>query len=503
MCPSPLIPTSTILSLPLIREIDALLYVSEPVNFARIASHLKLWHADMEGAPGVSKLELLMAMHTMQEVNLLVTTLEKLVGVNRSTAVIASRGHTALPVSVRVLGGKLESVEEPMRDNTRRTSRPKRNILGDVLHVLTGLATDDELQQQLQLDKDIRDRVTETLSRQVSFEKDLSEALSSVHKEEENMEAQILALGRTHERDQGRSTRLMVNRHMIQDDMEKLEDVLHAVWTGTANARHSTFLSFRAGLQQVAAFRYVNCTGSPTGITVTYTSRLYRSSAVVSVQDQEDGLYRVLETVDRVYYLHSSHHLSAPVTEREVRGFRSSCLECAVLVYLGHDEYLAVRPGAITCSVGGILATFNLTQSAVLVLSATDYCSNLVVQTGGGLLRTQVYKVDTSMDLMLDSLLLQKATSAGSDVETLAHLKKAHEAVTLKIKKDASVAQMEMKGLIADTDRQFFMHQMQSYASWGLLFVISAVVMAAIVLVCCRYRAAKKAAAAAVAAIVI
>jgi hypothetical protein len=283
---------------------------------------------------------------------------------------------------------------------------------------------------------------------------------------------------------------------MIEEDVDKLEDVLHAVWTGMANARHSTYLSSRAGLKQVAAFRYVNCTKSEQGVVVTYTSRLFLTSAVLSVHDLGVGTYRALETVDRLYYVHVSHHLSTPLSEREVRGFHSSCPECAILVYLGHDEYLAVVPGVVTCTLEGKVTPMNLTLPSTLLLPVTDSCANRVMQTGMGLLRTKQYHVDTSEDRVLDSLLIQKASSSGSDVETLAHMKKSHERAALGLKRDMGAAQVELKGLMADTNNQFFFHEMQSYASWAWLLVVSIVIVCALMLVCARYRAARRSVAA-------
>ena len=44
--------------------------------------------------------------------------------------------------------------------------RVKRNFLGDLLHTLTGVATDDQLQAQLRLDEEIREKVLSVLTHQ-------------------------------------------------------------------------------------------------------------------------------------------------------------------------------------------------------------------------------------------------------------------------------------------------------------------------------------------------
>jgi hypothetical protein len=49
--------------------------------------------------------------------------------------------------------------------------RVKRNIFREILHQLTGVATDAELQQKLRVDEEIHDKEVTTLTRQVVYEK--------------------------------------------------------------------------------------------------------------------------------------------------------------------------------------------------------------------------------------------------------------------------------------------------------------------------------------------
>jgi hypothetical protein len=60
--------------------------------------------------------------------------------------------------------------------------RFKRNILGDVLHALTGVATKEELAKQRQLDEEIRNKVTSTLTRQMSYEKTVTDIIGNITK---------------------------------------------------------------------------------------------------------------------------------------------------------------------------------------------------------------------------------------------------------------------------------------------------------------------------------
>jgi hypothetical protein len=66
-------------------------------------------------------------------------------------------------------------VEE--ENSVRRT---KRNVFGDIMHQLFGVATDEQLQQQLRVDEEMRNKVADTLTRQVYYEKELTMAIGNI-----------------------------------------------------------------------------------------------------------------------------------------------------------------------------------------------------------------------------------------------------------------------------------------------------------------------------------
>jgi len=132
--------------------------------------------------------------------------------------------------------------------------RQKRNILRELVYVITGLTTDDQLQQQLRIDEVIRDKVTNTLARQISFEQTMATIYSNLTKEEETLHSMINSLQFQHDQDKARHTRMTAYQSVVLEDIDRLEDEIEAVWTGHVNSRHAAFLSSRAGLWQVAAF---------------------------------------------------------------------------------------------------------------------------------------------------------------------------------------------------------------------------------------------------------
>jgi hypothetical protein len=154
-----------------IDEVDGLLYVTEPVNTFRMERHIHLWAADLHGQQDMEKLDLLLASKTIREMTLLMSSLKSL----------ASKGSSsALPwLDSPSLSPNLLS------DKDNQVRRFKRNILGDVLHALTGVATEEELAKQRQLDEDIRNKVTATLTRQMSYEKTIADIIGNITNEEE------------------------------------------------------------------------------------------------------------------------------------------------------------------------------------------------------------------------------------------------------------------------------------------------------------------------------
>jgi len=179
--------------------------------------------------------------------------------------------------------------------------RQKRNILRELVYVITGLTTDDQLQQQLRIDEVIRDKVTNTLARQISFEQTMATIYSNLTKEEETLHSMINSLQFQHDQDKARHTRMTAYQSVVLEDIDRLEDEIEAVWTGHVNSRHAAFLSSRAGLWQVAAFAYPS-TAHSTSLQLKYSARMYTTTPIKKVTHLPGILH--LDTMDKTYLLH-------------------------------------------------------------------------------------------------------------------------------------------------------------------------------------------------------
>jgi hypothetical protein len=93
--------------------------------------HIQLWAADLHGQQDVEKLDLLLASKTIREMTLLMSSLKTLATQGTSSS-LPWIDLTSLPAS-------------PVTDKDNQVHRFKRNILGDVLHALTGVASEKEL----------------------------------------------------------------------------------------------------------------------------------------------------------------------------------------------------------------------------------------------------------------------------------------------------------------------------------------------------------------------
>jgi ribosomal 50S subunit-associated protein YjgA (DUF615 family) len=457
-----------------VREVDGLLYISEPIDTFRMTRHIQLWAADLQG--DVDKLDVLMASGIMNDLSLLMATVNQM-------AADSAGDDSAQPTDYNRKSARDEDA------NTLR--RFKRNIIGDVLHFVSGVPTDEMMAKQVKLDEEIRDKVTATLTRQMAYERSVTDVIGNITREEEVLGHHLEKLAKKHTQDVSKITRFATHRQVILDDMDKLEDILEALWTGTVNTRHAVYLSSRAGLKQVATFRTVGITAGRGGPTVRYVTRLYKATTIMATDRRPT--YNSVATLDRLYYLHPGHSLQAPISEMEVRGTRVHCPSCAIVVYVNEHLYQAVQPGHISCQHvdGGVV--YNLTMGQSLYLMEGDTCSNEAVYIGKSLLRLQEYKIDSTGDSATDALLARKTSSPDTEVETMAAMKAAHAVVNLKLHHAVASAQEDIATFVQDTSLQLDGFNITTGVSLGGLAIVAGILLAIVTCIFCRCIAARRA----------
>jgi hypothetical protein len=416
------------------QEINGLVYTVEEVDLLRLEKHISVWKVDLEESRGGNrKLEVLLAQRLMRESSLLMNTLRAYAGdvlPNERPVMVAvpEKKRVVSPPRVEKVSPTIS--KDKMRRDSRKTGgdfwagpgieieenavkRVKRNIFGEALHQLFGVATNEELQQQLRVDEELRDKVASTLTRQVYFEKEIVSAIGNLTAEEDKAMDRIDVLEEKYRLDKERELRMDAHRFTLMEDVDRLEDILEGVVTGTVTTRHAAFLSSQAGLSRVASFEFVNVTATTTGVTVRYLTRLYQT---VEVRDVfVSATYSQVRTPSRDYFLHLSHGVEMPFTEMEVQGTREECDECAVLVHTGGRRYLVVVPGNLTCVRGGseLSSARKLEEGAVFKLGRDDVCSNAKMLITAGGRHVSQYVVSASGANPLDSLVLRRKSCPG------------------------------------------------------------------------------------------
>jgi hypothetical protein len=376
-------------------------YTEEEVNLDRLEKHIFVWKLDLEGGIGESNLHLeaLLAKRLMRESALLMQTL-------RSYAVPGSgdstRGTDPVVRSELGIAPKMYKPQPLVREETvprkklrekipeRRggaawaggyveeensIKRVKRNVFGDIMHQLFGVATDEQLQQQLRVDEELRDKVADTLTRQVYYEKELTMAIGNITMEEDRMESRVSELEQKHKSDKDRDSRMAAHRFTLMEDVDCLEDVLEAVVTGAVNTRHAAYLSAKAGMSRVASYEFLNLTSVDKNLVVCYLTRLFNEVVVEVVATSATAVQ--IRTPTREYYLHASHGPEMPLTEMEVQGTRDNCDGCALLVHTGSRRYLVVESGDLTCETDGNTSVLhNMSAGEILSIKRDATCKN-------------------------------------------------------------------------------------------------------------------------------
>ena len=498
------------------QEVDGLVYTEEELGLDRVEKHIFVWRMDLEESRGSgSQLEMLLAKRLMLEGALLVKSLRSYAmkedgkGSEQSVSMFQRGGMNLAPVLTRPVLSAIPS--SGMREATtgkkferkdgaawvggytegeNSLRRTKRNVFGDIMHQLFGVATDEQLQQQLRVDEELRGKVTDTLTRQVMYEKELTQAIGNITAEEDKMEGRLQVVIEQQSRDRERSLRMDGHRFTLMEDVDRLEDILEAVVTGVVNTRHSAYLSSMAGLSRVASFEYLNMTATSGRVSVHYLTRLFREVEVEVLA--KDALLVQLRTPGQEYYLHVSHSLEMPLTEHEVRGTRDECSYCAVLVHTGSLRYLAVKAGNLTCmsSVDDSRQTGSLSAGEVIVLRRTDECQNKRMSVSVGGRHLSHYIVSASGADPLDTLMLRRRERLDQRPTGGRGITSPHAALNMHLRQNLGMAQQDIENLIAETQEPFKLYTVTSSSTvvWLLFLSVFAVALFVLIVRKCRQK---------------
>jgi hypothetical protein len=370
-------------------EVTGVIHLDHELDLKTMRYHLDLWLSDTSFTGSTRKLVSLMATQHVLALNQLVQS-------------ISASSNMSLP---EFKGATVASEQE--------LHRAKRNVLGDIIHTLTGLATDDEVKEQIRLDKELKQQVLSLMDHQLQSEKDLLDAIQSVEHEEEEIDRKLAALESRLDTVSSSHVRLLYYTLLCDQDLKMLSDTLSAVLGGRTPPGLSSYLSRKAGLPLVTTFVYVAVHPSSRGWRVEYTSELTSSKLPVLVTS--NYLSGAVWRGERNEFLIRSDIPIPDLLMSEVRLHSRSCSECAVLVHVATRSYHVVKSGSITCEYPtSQINVLSLNVSSYIDLSVYRGCANLAISLGESNLKITSYRVSTASGSSdLDSLLLRRDLSAG------------------------------------------------------------------------------------------
>jgi hypothetical protein len=330
------------------------------------------------------------------------------------------------------------------------------------------------------VDEEMRNKVADTLTRQVYYEKELTMAISNITMEEDRMESRVSELERKHNADKDRGSRMAAHRFTLMEDVDRLEDVLEAVVTGAVNTRHAAYLSAKAGMSRVASYEFLNLTSVDKKLTVRYLTRLFKEVTVEVVAASATAVQ--IRTPSREYYLHASHGPEMPLTEMEVQGTRDECTVCALLVHTGNRRYLVVEGGELTCESDGCPGvTHNLTAGEILSIGRVTTCKNRLLAVSSRGRHVSHYTVSASGVDPLDSLVLRRRERTDQKLDGSHNVISTHSALNMHLRQNLGMAQQDIENLITETQESF---KMYTVVSSGTTAWLSFITLLAILLIC-------------------
>ena len=130
-------------------ELSGIISVAHELDFDTIGKHLATWRDDTDGLQLNKKLLNEILKHKVSQ-------LTGILGSVASEFNITANDLPSLSDNARIVSRYENGLK-----------REKRNFLGNILHDLTGVATEEQLETQLKLDREIRETVTQLLAHQV------------------------------------------------------------------------------------------------------------------------------------------------------------------------------------------------------------------------------------------------------------------------------------------------------------------------------------------------
>jgi hypothetical protein len=189
------------------------------------------------------------------------------------------RGHAHGMLKARMMAGEAMEVlqlvqEEVINGQEAGESRVKRNIMGSIISSLTGLATQESIEQQQTYGKELRRKMEELVRTQQVEANTIEQIVNSIAAEEETHDGRISQQQQVHQLDIAQLHQYNTRKHLVRQDMQALKDILASMHSkqATTNQRIRFMAKMQRGVASI--FQYCNITAQHDTLIATYKAAL-------------------------------------------------------------------------------------------------------------------------------------------------------------------------------------------------------------------------------------
>ena len=366
-------------------------------------------------------------------------------------SVFMSYALTPRQLKLQYLSATLDNMSPEEKPSTRRS---KRNILGTVLSAVTGLATSEQMERVVTLERDMRDKVFETLHQVNTFEVDVMSGISNMSSEVEQMSVVVASMHGDLASLIRLSSRTALHTYLVDGDLMLLEELILSILESQATPTHGLKLAVRCGMSadthfKIHGWEYTKGSGM---LVVNFKAMLYQRSEVLEVKEVAGHL--LVRTENRAYLVHSGTDLwNLRLSELEVRLTGVECPDCALIVHFHESEYLVVKNGSLACFINGVLSEMSV-ESGLVSLPVPVNCSSTAIAVGASRLKLREMKISDNVaepdDYQEVSSMLEEGHATLS--RSMAN---GHKKLQRKLKFDQDSEHYRLASFLEVTDKDF------------------------------------------------